>query len=317
MNILLVGAGELGSRYLQGLVACKYSLEVTVVDCSHEALLAAKLRWIQAGGEDSKHSIRWLQSVPADLKRADVALIATSAKGRARLVNEIVKATDVRYWVLEKVLAQSSEELEEIQSALNKCEGAWVNTSMRMMQWHRSLKAAFASSTIDEVVYLGGLWGLACNAVHYLDLVSWWTGEGLNSIDVSGLDQNWHQSKREGYLEITGELKAHFRGGTSVRLSSIVGVHPQPFKVVLSNGVVWEVDEIAGTALSSTGERIDGCLEFQSQMSGRLMESIIQRGDCLLPRLDESIPIHAIFLDALVRHWNRTNNDCADRVPIT
>jgi len=315
--VLLIGAGQLGSRYLQGLVVSKHDLEITVVDPSSESLRTAKSRWIEAGGEKSSHQVRWLESLPSNLQRVDVALIVTSSKGRANLVEKIAKSINVRYWVLEKVLTQSVEELRAIQSALARCDGAWVNTPRRMMSWYQSLKNAFANRGSLEVSYSGGLWGLACNSIHVIDLVAWWSGEALVAVDTSDLDHHWYESNRAGYFEITGELVAHFSAGTSLHLSSKEGAQAQPIQVALSDGVIWEVDEPAGTARSSTGEQLDGRIEFQSQLSGRLVNDILQRGKCDLPSLDESSSMHKIFLDAMLAHWNLSQNRDDDRVPIT
>jgi len=316
-KILLVGAGQLGSRYLQGLIASKSDLEITVVDPSSGSLETAKSRWIEAQGDESLHQVRWLESLPSNLQQVDVALIVTSSKGRASLVEKIAKAINVRYWVLEKVLTQSSEELTAIQTALAGCEGAWVNTPMRMMTWHRSLKEAFAGRGPLKMIYSGGLWGLACNSIHYIDLISWWSSEPLVSVNASGLDHHWHDSKRAEYFEITGELVAYFSAGTSLRLYSKDGAQAQPIRVELSDGTIWEIDESAGTAHSSNGERVDGRLEFQSQMSGRLVDDILQRGDCELPLLDESAYLHRIFLDGMLAHWNHSQSRNDDLVPIT
>jgi len=316
-RLLLVGAGQLGSRYLQGLVASETNLEITVVDPSVESLKTAKLRWVEAGGEEFSNQIRWMSSLPSDLQRVDLALIVTSSKGRAKLVENIAKSIDVRYWVLEKVLTQSSEELVAIRSALAGCEGVWVNTPRRMMSWHQSLKNAFANRGSLEVSYSASLWGLACNSIHFIDLVAWWSGKALVSVDTSGLDHHWLESKRAGYFEITGELVAHFSAGTSLRLRSKEGAQVQPIQVALSNGVIWEVDEPAGTARNSSGEQLDGRIEFQSQMSGRLVDTILQKEKCDLPSLDESSSMHTIFLDAMLAHWNLSQNRNDDRVPIT
>lgn len=316
-SILLIGAGNLGSRYLQGLVGSKLKLQIFIVDPLHNSLHLAKSRWVEAGGDESQHQVCWLQSLPSYLQRVDVALIVTSSKGRAKLVENIAKAIDVRYWALEKVLTQSSDELRVIKSALAGCEGAWVNTPRRMMSWHKSLKEVFTDEGPLEVSYSGGLWGLACNSIHYIDLVAWWSGESLVSIDSSDLDHHWHESKRAGYFEITGELVAYFSGGTSLRLVSKKDVQAQPIQVALRDGVFWEVDELAGTARSSTGEKFDGRIEFQSQLSSRLVNEILQRGKCDLPTLSESSAMHKIFLDAMLEHWNQSKNRNDDLVPIT
>lgn len=315
--ILLVGAGQLGSRYLQGLVESKSELEILVVDPSLDSLQTAKSRWIDAGGDESPHQVRWLDSLPTNIERVDVGLIVTNSKGRASLVEQIAKAINVRFWVLEKVLTQSSEELRAIQSALVGCEGAWVNTPRRMMSWHQSLKDNFASPGTLEVSYSSGLWGLACNSIHFIDLVAWWSDEALVSVDTSGLDHHWLESKRAGYFEITGRLIARFSNGTSLRLISKKDAQPQPIQVALSDGTSWEVDELAGTAHSSSGEQLDGHIEFQSQLSGRLVDDILQKGACDLQSLSESSEMHTIFIDAMHAYWNCSQNRNDDFVPIT
>ena len=316
-SILILGAGQLGSRYVQGLVASRFVLEITVVDPSSESMETAKSRWVEAGGHESSHQVRWLGSLPSSLQRVDVALVVTSAIGRAGLVDKIVRTIDVRYWVLEKVLTQSSEELRVIHSALEGCEGAWVNTPRRMMSWHQSLKDVFANRGPLQVSYSAGLWGLACNSIHFIDLVAWWSGESLVSVDTSGLDHHWHESKRTGYFEIAGELVAHFSNGTSLRLRSKEGAQSQPIQVILSDGIIWDVDEAAGTAFSSSEEKLYGRIELQSQLSVRLVDDILQLGRCDLPSFVVSSAMHAIFLDAMLVHWNISQNRIDERVLIT
>lgn len=60
-----------------------------------------------------------------------------------------------------------------------------------------------------------------------------------------------------------------------------------------------------------------GKVDFQSQMTGPLVEEILQFGQCDLPSLKESIAIHTIFVESMLKHWNKSNNreDCF--VPIT
>lgn len=316
-SLLVVGAGQLGSRYLQGLVAAESEFEITVFDVSLESLETAKTRWIEAGGDESPHQVRWLDSFPSNLQRADIALIVTSSKGRGALINKIAEAIDVRYWVLEKVLTQSIEELRLIQSAIAGCEGAWVNTPRRMMTWHQSLKEAIVGYGPLDASYSAGLWGLACNSIHFIDLLAWWSGELLVSVDTSGLDHFWHESKRAGYFESTGELVAHFSNGTSLRLKSREGAQTQLIHVVLSDGIIWEIDESAGTARNSNGEQRDGRIEFQSQLSGRLVDKILQQDKCDLPSFDESAALHQIFLGAMISHWNCSQNRNDYIVPIT
>lgn len=316
-NVLLVGAGQLGSRYLQGMVSAISQLSITVVDPSPSALETARSRWIEAGGEHCHHQIRWANDIPSELEKIDLVLVVTSAKGRAELVKRIASQMAVRYWVLEKVLAQSVEELETISRATALSHGAWVNTARRMMFWHRLLKNVFESKSPIKASYKAGLWGLACNSIHFFDLISWWMDEKLDSIDINSLDPHWFKSKRAGYFEVTGKLVAHFSKGSSLTLESHEHAEIQPLQIDLADGTTWKIDEVNGTAFSTNGDHIDGRLEFQSKLSVRLVDDIFLRGQCDLPSAQESAAMHAIFLQAMLKHWNlsqKRNDVC---VPIT
>ena len=58
-KILLVGSGQLGSRYLEGIAMSKLSLKVTVVDKSKSSLKKAKEMWCFKNNGDSKKEILW------------------------------------------------------------------------------------------------------------------------------------------------------------------------------------------------------------------------------------------------------------------
>lgn len=316
-SVLLVGAGQLGSRYLQGFVRSKSALNITVVDPLRDALEVSRARWIEAGGDESSHQIRWVKALPAHIESIDIAFIVTSSKGRTELIERIAGRVRVHFWVLEKLLAQSSSDLERIGSAVASPAESWVNTPRRMMRWHANLKKVFSGRGPLTVTYSAGRWGLACNSIHFIDLVAWWSGESLVSVDVSGLANEWIESKRLGYFEVTGELVARFSSGTVLRLKSYGGVVAQPIRVQLADDTIWEVDEPAGIATSPGERAIYGKVEYQSQLSGRLIEDILVRGQCVLPTLEESSEMHTIFLDAVLGHWNYSQNRNDRFVPIT
>ena len=316
-NVLLVGAGQLGSRYLQGFVKSKVHLNISVVDPDTRSLEAAESRWFEAGGRYCDHKVHWTDSIPEGVKNIDLVLIVTPARGRSALVNQIASRINVRYWILEKVLAQSVSEVDVITQATIPSNGAWVNVPRRMMAWHVALREAFISKGPIRAVYLDSLWGLACNSIHFLDLISWFTGEKLSSIDTSGLDPLWLKSKRSGYFEATGKLTAHYSEGTRLELESRSETGAHSFQLQLADDTVWEIDEANGTASSSNAAQIDGILELQSELSGRLVDGVLLRGQCDLPTLEESAATHRVFLDAMLKHWNLSQKRSDQLVPIT
>ena len=52
---------------------------------------------------------------------------------------------------------------------------AWVNTPMRIMEWQQSIKQQ-VKKYIEWPVSIedsGSDWGMACNSIHNIDLISW------------------------------------------------------------------------------------------------------------------------------------------------
>lgn len=315
-NILISGAGQLGSRYLQGLARSSLPLKIWLQDPRQESLDRAIECWNEVNGARNGHSISCISGLTALPEQIDVAIVATTADVRAKVVRDIAGHSTVRYWVLEKVLAQSCDGIDRIIQMTASASHAWVNTPRRLMSWHRKMKADLGMEGPLELTVTGGQWGLACNAVHYLDLLSWWTDETLLHIDTSNLDGDWHESKRAGFLEVTGAIDARFSGGSRARLVCR-GEQPGTLLQLNGKGPGWQINESTGSAMRSDGVEIRGRLEYQSELSGPLVESILERGSCDLPPLKESAELHRVFVRGMLDDWRSRNNPDATFVPIT
>ena len=117
----------------------------------------------------------------------------------------------------------------------------------------------------------GPNWGLACNGIHFLDLVSWWTGERLIEIDSSGLDLEWIESKRKDFFDITGKIKAAFSNGSTLTLEARLDGPPLSLEIDTHMGT-WKIDETNGVASKEDGFLIHGKIEMQSSMTSRLVD---------------------------------------------
>ena len=138
--ILISGAGQLGSRYLQGMVNCNSPLRIYVHDCHENSLSLAKQRWDEAANLNNIHKVSYHTSLQGLPRLIDIAIVSTTADVRATVVENISKKIDVNYWVLEKVLAQNEYDLDKLISNINIKSTAWVNTPRRMMSWHKKIK---------------------------------------------------------------------------------------------------------------------------------------------------------------------------------
>jgi predicted dehydrogenase len=316
-RVLVAGAGQLGSRYLQGLAACRRPLRIEVYDVDADALLVAEKRWHEVFRPESGHSASFHLGIDVLSSVFDVAIVATTAHVRPAVVKAVSAHAEVKNWILEKVLAQSETGLDEIAACVGPDARAWVNTPRRMLPWHAEVKALLPATGAPMGMEVdGGMWGLACNSIHFLDLFSWWSGQDLVSVDTSGLAGAWIEGKRAGNWEVLGTIAAAFSGGSRMTL------HVQPGEVfytfnLLAGDQRWQMTEQTGTAVRSDGLSVPGRIPFQSEVSGPLVDAILESRSCLLPTLEESIRMHRVFIRSLLQHWRATMSADANAVPIT
>jgi hypothetical protein len=313
---LVCGVGQLGSRYLQGLAKCRLPLRIEVQDYSRDSLERAQLRWNEVLGPEVIHKVSYHSSIETLPRQIDVAIIATTADSRPHVVGQIAGHAGVSFWVLEKVLAQSESGLDEIVTHVGSGSNAWVNTPRRAMPWHRKIKAQFGLGRQMTLTVKGGAWGLACNAVHFLDLLAWWSGETLQGVTTDGLSRHWFQSKRCGVWEIAGTLEARFSGGSRAYLISDPDNDAVSLEVTDGNRT-WNFNEGDGVATRSDGHSISGRLQYQSEMTAPLVESLLEGRGCLLPTLEESVSLHRVFIHSMLEHWRRVADTGATVIPIT
>lgn len=321
--VTLIGAGQLGSRYLQGMASVTVPLEIWVVDPSRKALDIASNRWNQVHGSQGIHRVNFSQKLSDVPQNVDVAVVATSANVRLEVIDQLLKDRVVRYFVLEKLIAQSSNQVESTNASLKYCEGAWVNHARRMMSWHKAIGSELGRNPILDVQVTGHDWGLATNAMHFMDLVQWWSGTTVESLDTSGLDRVWFESKRPGFYEINGEIICTYKNGSRITLRSCGDDSKQcnhrKLKYVLkSKAQTWIIEEDAGKATRDNPPLlIPGSLELQSVITKDLITSILEMGTCELPTLSSCLESHGAFLDAMLVHWRATRSPKDSFVGIT
>lgn len=286
------------------------------MDPSSASLDAARLRLAEVAATTS-HDVKFTTSLEHVPKQLDLALVVTPAQCRADVVAAISARHEVGAWILEKLLAQSVQQVDQIENVLRRQSQVWVNTPRRLMGWHKAIrKQLLAHSQEDlQVRVSGGNWGLACNAIHFIDLVSWWTSAGVDGVDTRGL-ANWQPSKRSGFQEVFGTLVVNFDNDSTLKLSCIQSDAPLRIEVETLKGK-WLIEEASGRAVGPFGQEIVGQIDFQSTLTAPLVEQILASGRSELPSLVDSAAQHRPFLDALLKHWNNSQSRQDLAVPIT
>lgn len=298
------------------------------MDPDLNALGVAQERWVEAGGPESPHTVEFHNEPRTLPQHLQLVIVSTTAGVRPGVIESLIENVTIESWVLEKVLAQSHCGLDRINAAIGKKTPAWVNTWFRTTPWFQKIRREVGSGPL-LVEINGSSWGLGCNAIHFVDLFAWWTGEKLLAVDGAGLDRYWLRAKRAGHYELSGRLKASFSSGTNVILCS---TPPPESGAPAGTGTIdrmsietaedlWTVQkpfsETSGLAVGMSGARIDGRVEYQSERTGPLVDSILNTGKCELPDLMTSTGQHRLLLTGLLEGRPDLEGIAHDEVPIT
>jgi hypothetical protein len=317
-NILIVGAGQLGSRYLQGLTKCSVTLSIYVYDVLQSSIDTSASRWLEAGGDKTQHTLKLFtdfDQIPRDI---DLAIVSTNALVRPAVMAQVAATCQIKNWVLEKVLAQSEEKARRLESITGSYSKAWVNTPFRVMEWYGKIKSEMIiKGNFNCEIKGGSTFGLASNAIHYIDLLVWLSGEKVVAVKTDNLETEWFESKRVGFWDIFGSIEIIFSRGSKATIQS-TGPDRIPVTVQIKSAAEeWMIHTTEGIAIRNNDFIIKGRDEYQSEMTAPLVESILLSGNCGLPVLAESVEMHIPFLNSLLDHWNKHMHEQLKELPIT
>ena len=305
INICLIGAGKLGIRHAESICRHNFSVNLFIVDpdpgtCSRLSCVL--------GGFKTETSLTFLESVDQLPDEVEIAIMATTSDVRLELLSMLVEARMVKYLILEKVAFRSSSELKKAwQICKNNNLKMWVNCARRVMPGYQKIRDYLHELKPFHFVVEGNLWGLACNAIHHIDYVSWVTGSTPKEIDCRKLDKNTHFANRVGFIEVFGQIEIRYAENQILllRCENLVGEQPTMETCVWGSSGHWKIIEKSGEILllDDNGDiQLKDRLWFQSELTASVINDLINYGDCRLTRFEESMVHHQVLLTGLSKH---------------
>lgn len=317
-NIVVIGAGQLGSRHIQSIKTTKHQCRLYVVDSVKESLDKARAIYDSTQVETQIQQVTYCKETSLLPAVIDFLLISTGSRPRASIFKTIVAEHEVKNVVFEKVLFQTEKDYTEVEDILKK-KGikAWVNCPRRMYEGYKAIKPLFEGKVVNMTVN-GGEWGMGCNSIHFLDVYSFLTEQYDYTLNTGAVDQQIIDSKRAGYKEFTGTIRADYANGGTVVLNC--SNCPIGHLVTLAcSDAICCISEIKKECWVKTAERdelVPFPVPFQSQLTSIVLDSILDNGTCELATYEESKKVHLPFITGLIDFMNRIGNN-TDNCPIT
>jgi hypothetical protein len=322
-KIVLIGAGQLGSRHLQGLLNINLPVSIEVVDPSQDSLDLARHRAGEMAVNSNIKEVLYKSSINDLSSEIDIAIIASTSNTRFTIIEKLISITKVKNLVLEKILFQREEEYELTKKILSENTiNCWVNCPRRLFPVYQSIKKLIKTNERLTYTVLGGEWGLACNAIHFIDHLNFLNGEEDFAFDVSGVSDVF-ESKRKGFYELAGSLKATQPNGSELFLHSRKGSTAGIKIQILSDSYFWQIDELKGQLITSSRENNEVPIvsgfntPYQSQLTDLICESILLKNEVNLTRYSVSSKLHLQMLNAFSKVFSTNSVGIEDGCPIT
>ncbi len=317
-HVAIIGAGNIGRRYLQSFSLTAEPYKIYMVDCSAEALCLSK----KMADELQMHqAVFYLNDIKELPEKIDLAAVTTTSGVRKEIIFSLIRCTSVKYLILEKYLFDRLEDYEQVKCLFAEKEiKAWVNCTRRAQSSFINLKRELQESDYWEISVSGGDWGLGCNAVHYLDLIAYLSGTENWNLSIEGLEPQVFESKRKPYKEIAGTISGRMGKCRSFQISSYSN-SSRPFIFSISTNRSYYVIDEGGQhicCISEDGSKNeqDFPLLYTSQIMEKIIKDIIETGICLLTSYEESARIHMMLQRPLTKFFEDHGFDTGS-CPIT
>ncbi|MDA9369019.1 Gfo/Idh/MocA family oxidoreductase [bacterium] len=295
-NILVVGLGNIGSRYIQGLLGARnFEFIFHIVEPSYQNYTKS-LKTINFE-QQNKHIAKHIQLDELE-KKYDFIFITTSAAPRAKIIIDIASRTKANFWIIEKNLAQSLHQLQSIEDVL-KYEQVWVNMPRRVSPFYTKLKEQIIDRQKTSAELISANLDLGCNAIHFIDIFSWLNSSKLKNIEVSA-KSGWFQAKRIGYYEFMGKLDCHYDNGSNLIIDNTKNDLHDKYEIRAEKDI-YILEENKGIYVN------EKFMPEKNLMQSEIMEGIICRiienkDKCGLPTLQEALHEHILFFNAILRN---------------
>lgn len=312
-NIVIIGAGQLGSRHLQGIKSCNHKLSIFVLDTDSNALNIAQQRYEQIEENNYDKEVQYISDFNQLPQLVDIAIISTSSKPRASITTNLLDKRIVKYIIFEKFLFPSLSEYGLVKEALEKYSiKSWVNCPRRMFTYYEKIRDLLFRDSPISVSIKGGNWGLCCNSIHFIDLFSWISNENEFVYEMK-LDPEPLLSKRNGYIEFSGSITLNTAKNDKLMLVSSSDFCKSPTITMTSLHHQLLINESLGQMVLD-GNEYSIKVPYQSELSGIAVDSILKNGSAELATFDQSSKLHFDFLRNILCFYNNGNNDSC---PIT
>ncbi|MHB8260750.1 MAG: Gfo/Idh/MocA family oxidoreductase [Bacteroidia bacterium] len=302
--IVIIGAGNIGSRHLQAFAHAIRKTKIIVIDPSQASLDICKTRWEDVNKLNKTAEVIFQKNYANIPKEIDLAIISTNSEHRYNALRNLLLNCHCKNILLEKFLFSSEKEYAETSSLIESNKtNMYVNVVRRTFESYRWVSELLSMKKGNlSMKVIGNNWGLASNSIHFIDLFCYFTNDEIKICEFN--NPNTTQvlnSKREGYIEFIGIVSAESERGDKLLIECNEGTYDKINIIIEKDSFKINIEESGDIISIDVTNEISNRkfpYPFQSQLTLGYFIELIQGKTSITP-YHESANMHIKFLHAV------------------
>ncbi len=297
-NIVIIGTGNIGKRHLQAVGNLKPASGIVCYDNIEESLNSVHT-FCKANGIDTnaleirKDYKGALEAITPD----SIVVIATTAKGRKDILFDVL-AKRPKAVIAEKPLCQSDEEYNQILAA-SKTNNVpvYVNFPRHVFEFYKGIKEEIRDAKHKTFISVFPD-GMSVIGIHILELMTWLLDVKEYRVLFSRATKKF-ETKRPGYYDCFGEILLSLDGGNTGYIKTSDGENVFTNKIITETKEfdVFEFSNKMTVSDRSNIEIRDIQVLYVSQITDKIISSILSGGEVDLPTIEGAYTAHRILFD--------------------
>ena len=311
-NILIIGMGNLGYRYLEASLKLDNVKSIYLFDKKKVVRSLLRKKFF------NNTKIRVLESLNYfNKKKFIICIVSSYSRKRCLLIAKLEKKFNIKNYIIEKILEQNKNRILGIHKVLdNKVRNTWVNYPLRTMSLFKKMRNEIKDKKVLIKIKSVNL-GMVTNIFHYIDLYSHLLGSKFKVISLNEKSK-FEKSKRRGFLDIyNGECLVTFENGSCLTMKCYKTNNWRPkdnlIPPVLSvyhyvknnNKNLFYIDQMLNKI---KGKNFQYSTKAEAQYLSHYMvdiiNDIIKNKNCELPRFSDIYLDHANIVENIKNFYN-------------
>ena len=319
-NILVIGCGNIGSRHIQALSKLPFDTHIEIVDPDLNSHKIAQSRLNEINYNKQKHEFLWHVSI-SELKQKhnDLVIVATTALNRLPILKKLLPNNSK--FLIEKMVCQSVKEYDELLDLMKKFNAkGWVNTPLRYFEsWNKIKEKIDTSKPLYVSIIASNISALGTNAIHYLDLFSWFTNNYKINLNGEFLINKLFLNKRgNDLIEFAGTLIGKNSDSSSISLTFLPDTKiPTTVNIVNDDNHIFVNETEQKSFNFAKNEELEFKFEHVSSTTNKIVSDIILKDSCTLTTVENSYFLHREIINTFNKHIKKITNKELEQCPIT